>query len=231
MTPPRRLRDWDLLKRDDDLLLGYLILWSSPDSDDFFGLSTDEHHNLLVIINSCVYIRGLSTSHTCYLLPLLWTPNMPVLAGSQTFRLPRLEDIFSVFPDKGLNHNYTACCEESRAWISKYKQSVCGPKMCAFMVRCNFELCIAYAYPYAEPTGLRATMDLVSWCNTHGIPMLNHAPANYRQTFSGCMTSILILRLESMLPRLQPSYLIRSGIPVMMTALGSAIWCESGPLH
>ncbi|KIJ44869.1 hypothetical protein M422DRAFT_47084 [Sphaerobolus stellatus SS14] len=87
---------------------------------------------------------------------------MPLLSCSQTFRLPPLHETFSVFPDNGLNPNYNACRAQSRAWISKYNVQVCGPKMRAFMDNCNFELSNAYVYPYAQPAGLRATMDLAN---------------------------------------------------------------------
>ena len=88
---------------------------------------------------------------------------MPTKTSPQTFRLPRLDVTFSVFPDNGLNPHYAQCRVQSRAWINKYDKLVCGPKMCAFMENCNFELSTAYVYPYAPPAGLRATMDLVSY--------------------------------------------------------------------
>lgn len=79
-----------------------------------------------------------------------------------TFRLPNLEETFSVFPDHGLNPNYVENRAESRAWIKIYSKSICGPKMLAFMDNCDFELSNSYCYPYATKPGLRATMDLVS---------------------------------------------------------------------
>ncbi|KAJ7230295.1 terpenoid synthase [Mycena pura] len=79
-----------------------------------------------------------------------------------TFRLPRLEDTFSVFPDNGLNPNFSKIRPESRAWINQYTDSVCGPKMRAFMDNCNFELSNSYCFPYAGEAGLRATMDLTN---------------------------------------------------------------------
>ncbi|THU82317.1 terpenoid synthase [Dendrothele bispora CBS 962.96] len=80
----------------------------------------------------------------------------------RTFYLPRLEDTFSVFPDNGLNPHYAIVRPESRAWINQYTKILCGPKMCAFMENCNFELSNAYCYPYAEKPGLRASMDLAN---------------------------------------------------------------------
>jgi hypothetical protein len=78
-----------------------------------------------------------------------------------TYRLPKLEDTFSIFPDNGLNVNYSKIYVESREWINQYGDIVCGPKMLAFMNNCNFELINSYCFPYAGEAGLRATMDLV----------------------------------------------------------------------
>ncbi|KAJ6532993.1 isoprenoid synthase domain-containing protein [Mycena capillaripes] len=79
-----------------------------------------------------------------------------------TFRLPKLEDTFSVFPDNGLNPNFAKIRVESRQWINQYSDTVCGPKMRAFMDNCNFELSNSYCFPYAGEAGLRATMDLTN---------------------------------------------------------------------
>ncbi|KAJ6469879.1 isoprenoid synthase domain-containing protein [Mycena sanguinolenta] len=79
-----------------------------------------------------------------------------------TYRLPKLEDTFSIFPDNGLNANYSKICLESREWINQYGDIVCGPKMLAFMNNCNFELINSYCFPYAGEAGLRATMDLTN---------------------------------------------------------------------
>lgn len=84
-----------------------------------------------------------------------------------TFRLPKLEDTFAVFLDNGLNPNFSKIRPESRAWINQYNDSVCGPKMRAFMDNCNFELSNSYCFPYAGEAGLRATMDLVGTLPPH----------------------------------------------------------------
>nr|BBH51506.1 putative sesquiterpene synthase [Clitopilus sp.] len=80
----------------------------------------------------------------------------------QTFFLPRLDETFKVLPNNGLNPHFSTVRPQSRAWIKQYDGEVCGPKMRAFMDNCNFELSNAYTYPYAEPAGLRAAMDLTN---------------------------------------------------------------------
>ncbi|KAK7059626.1 terpene cyclase [Favolaschia claudopus] len=85
----------------------------------------------------------------------------PVL-DQPTFRLPKLNDTFSVFPDNGLNSNFSKARAASREWIGQYSDIVCGPKMRAFMNHCNFELSNSYCFPYAAEAGLRATMDLTN---------------------------------------------------------------------
>ena len=89
--------------------------------------------------------------------------------STRVFRLPNLEETFSVFPNNGLNPHYESARKESRAWINQYNKGVCGPKMVAFMDNCKFELSNSHCYPYASHTGLRATMDLV-----------NHLPSMHR---------------------------------------------------
>ncbi|KAJ7155327.1 terpenoid synthase [Mycena filopes] len=79
-----------------------------------------------------------------------------------TFRLPKLHETFAVFPDNGLNPNFSKARSASRNWISQYGDLVCGPKMRAFMENCNFELSNSYCFPYAGEAGLRATMDLTN---------------------------------------------------------------------
>ncbi|KAJ7741769.1 isoprenoid synthase domain-containing protein [Mycena maculata] len=79
-----------------------------------------------------------------------------------TFRLPKLDDTFAVFPDNGVNPDFSRIRVESREWINQYSDIVCGPKMRAFMGNCNFELSNSYCYPYADGAGLRATMDLTN---------------------------------------------------------------------
>ncbi|KDR76786.1 hypothetical protein GALMADRAFT_225678 [Galerina marginata CBS 339.88] len=83
----------------------------------------------------------------------------------QTFRLPRLSDTFSVFPDNGLNPHYSECRLQSKEWASKYYKAVCGPNMTAYLGDCNFELLAAYAYPYAKPEGIIKVMDYynITW--------------------------------------------------------------------
>ena len=90
-------------------------------------------------------------------------------APPQTFRLPRLDVTFSVFPANELNSHYAECRPHSQAWIDKYFKIVCGPTMAAFLTKCNPELLTAYVYPYARPDGLRTTMDFVrSSCYSMG---------------------------------------------------------------
>ncbi len=91
-----------------------------------------------------------------------------------TFRLPNLEATFSALPDHGLNPYHEEIRAESRAWINNYSKTFCGPKMCAFMNNCNFELINTFCYPYAGKAGLRATMDLVSYSSV---------PISYRKTY------------------------------------------------
>ena len=83
--------------------------------------------------------------------------------STRVFRLPNLEETFSVFPNNGLNPHYESARTESRGWINQYNKAVCGPKMAAFMDNCDFELSNSHCYPYAGHTGLRATMDLVNY--------------------------------------------------------------------
>ena len=111
---------------------------------------------------------------------------MPSRTRPLTFRLPRLEDTFSEFPDNGLNSHYTRCRAQSRDWINRYSKAICGPKMRAFMDNCNFELSTSYVYPYAPPAGLRATMDLVSKFADSTFKLTNRLS---RSIFSGFMTS------------------------------------------
>ncbi|KDR71994.1 hypothetical protein GALMADRAFT_229201 [Galerina marginata CBS 339.88] len=82
-----------------------------------------------------------------------------------TFRLPRLEDTFSVFPHNGINHHFSECRDQSREWIDKFLKIALGPKMCIFLSNCNLELNAAYTHPNSEPDGLRAVMDYlnVAW--------------------------------------------------------------------
>nr|A0A5Q0QSI8.1 RecName: Full=Sesquiterpene synthase Agr5; AltName: Full=Terpene cyclase Agr5; Flags: Precursor [Cyclocybe aegerita]QGA30881.1 sesquiterpene synthase Agr5 [Cyclocybe aegerita] len=94
-----------------------------------------------------------------------YTPGSHIDATSHSprvFRLPNLEETFSVFPDHGLNPNYTSARTDSRAWINQYTKVVCGPKMVAFMNNCEFELSNSHCYPYAGYKGLKATMDLTN---------------------------------------------------------------------
>ncbi len=79
-----------------------------------------------------------------------------------TFRLPNFEATLSVLPDNGLNPYHEEIRAESRAWISNYNKTFCGPKMIDYMNSCNFELINSFCYPYADKASLRATMDLVS---------------------------------------------------------------------
>ncbi|KAJ7473082.1 isoprenoid synthase domain-containing protein, partial [Mycena galericulata] len=79
-----------------------------------------------------------------------------------TYRLPKLDETFSVFLDNGLNANYSKIRVQSREWINQYGDIVCGPKMRAFMNNCNFELINSYCFPYAGEAGLRAAMDLTN---------------------------------------------------------------------
>ncbi|KAJ7717154.1 isoprenoid synthase domain-containing protein [Mycena metata] len=79
-----------------------------------------------------------------------------------TFRLPNLDNTFAIFPDNGLNPNFSKIRVESREWINQYNGVVCGPKMRALMDNCNFELSTSYCFPYAGEAGLRATMDLAN---------------------------------------------------------------------
>ncbi|KAJ7124059.1 terpenoid synthase [Mycena crocata] len=87
---------------------------------------------------------------------------MPSPLHQSTFRLPKLDDTFAVFPDNGLNPNFSETRVESREWINQFTDTVCGPKMRAFMGTCNFELSNSYCFPYADKAGLRATMDLTN---------------------------------------------------------------------
>ncbi|KDR79641.1 hypothetical protein GALMADRAFT_63553 [Galerina marginata CBS 339.88] len=84
------------------------------------------------------------------------------MTTSLTFRLPRLDDTFAVFPDKGVNPHFSECRRQSREWVDKYTEIAFGPKMCAFLRNCNLELVAAYAYPDAKPDGLRAAMDYLN---------------------------------------------------------------------
>ncbi|KAJ7753405.1 isoprenoid synthase domain-containing protein [Mycena maculata] len=87
---------------------------------------------------------------------------MPSPLDQITFRLPKLDDTFAVFPDNGLNPDFSKIRVESREWINQYNDIVCGPKMRALMGNCNFELVNSYFYPYADGARLRATMYLTS---------------------------------------------------------------------
>lgn len=86
---------------------------------------------------------------------------MPISTTSNSFRLPMIEQTYSVFPNNGLNLHFAVCFPEARAWIRKYENVICGPKMRAFLDNCKFELFAAYNFPYANQAGLKATMDHV----------------------------------------------------------------------
>ncbi|KAF8521796.1 isoprenoid synthase domain-containing protein [Hysterangium stoloniferum] len=90
---------------------------------------------------------------------------MPTLIGPlpRTFRLPRFDETFSVLPDHGENPHCDAVRPKSRTWINQYTPLVCGPKMCAFMDNCGFELIMSATYPYASATGLEAAMDFANF--------------------------------------------------------------------
>lgn len=118
---------------------------------------------------------------------------MPIKTSPQTFYLPRLDETFSVLPDNGTNPNYSEVRPKSRAWINKYTKIVCGPKMMAFMDNCEFELSTAYVFPYAGPTTLLATMDLVSFQSSTSTS--RYINVVLRQTFFGSMTSSRIPNL------------------------------------
>lgn len=87
--------------------------------------------------------------------------------SSLTFRLPRLDDTFSVFPHNGINPHFSECCRQSREWVDKYLKTAFGPKMRTFLSNCNLELIAAYTHPNADPNGLRAVMDYVCFSLLH----------------------------------------------------------------
>ncbi|KDR77735.1 hypothetical protein GALMADRAFT_245845 [Galerina marginata CBS 339.88] len=77
----------------------------------------------------------------------------------QTYRLPRLNETFSVFPSNGVNPHFSECRAQSREWASPYYTLVFPPDVRVDLENCNFELVSAYALPYANPDGLSASMD------------------------------------------------------------------------
>ncbi|KAJ7250356.1 isoprenoid synthase domain-containing protein, partial [Mycena rebaudengoi] len=79
---------------------------------------------------------------------------------TQSFFLPDLEAMLSVFPDRGFNPYYKEIRPQSHNWISQFSESVYGAEMRAYMNNCELELLNGYCYPYAGKDGLRATMDL-----------------------------------------------------------------------
>jgi hypothetical protein len=84
---------------------------------------------------------------------------------SQTFYLPRLNETFSVFPNNGVNPYYSECRAQSKEWANPYYLLAFRPDMRSFLENCDFELMSALVLPYANPDGVRASMDCVrsSW--------------------------------------------------------------------
>ena len=84
---------------------------------------------------------------------------------SKTFCLPHLNETFSVFPNNGVNPHYSECRAQSKEWANPYYLLAFRPDMRSFMGNCDLELMSALALPYADPNGVRASMDCVrsSW--------------------------------------------------------------------